>query len=280
MKFLISFLTRFVPRPVLQKISHLVLRIVAVFYRGNNKECAVCGKTFRKFLPYGRVIRRDNALCPNCLSLERHRLIWLYLERETDFFSAPMKVLHVAPEYCFIKRFKALKNLEYTTGDLESPLADVKMDILDIPFSDSTFDVVICNHTLEHVHDDMKAMREFYRVLKPGGWGILNSPINEKREKTYEDPSIILPAEREKHFGQRDHVREYGLDYTDRLSQAGFIPTTFDMIGTLPPELAQRYGLMHYEQKIAEDLVYVVNKEQRNKEQGNKEQRNKEVESE
>ena len=265
MKFLISFLTRFVPRPALQRISHLVLRIVAVFYRGNNKECSVCGKTFRKFLPYGRVIRRDNALCPNCLSLERHRLIWLYLERETDFFTAPLKVLHVAPEYCFIKRFKALKNLEYITGDLESPLADVKMDILDIPFGDSTFDVVICNHTLEHVHDDMKAMREFYRVLKPGGWGVLNSPINEKREKTYEDPSITDPAEREKHFGQRDHVREYGLDYTERLRHAGFTAQAFDLLNTLPSELVDRYGLQHYGKRTAEDLVYVVNKEQRNR---------------
>lgn len=261
MKFLISFLTRFVPRPLLQRISHLVLRIVAIFYRGNKKECSVCGRTFSKFIPYGRVIRRDNALCPNCLSLERHRLIWLYLKQETDFFSAPLKVLHVAPEYCFIRRFKALQNLDYITGDLESPLADVKMDILDIPFGDNSFDVIICNHTLEHVHDDLRAMKEFHRVLKPGGWGILNSPINEKRNATYEDPAIIDPAEREKHFGQRDHVREYGLDYIDRLRSAGFSPIAFDIIAKLSPEIVERYGLLHYEKKTAEEFVYVVNKE-------------------
>ncbi|HSG67601.1 MAG TPA: class I SAM-dependent methyltransferase [Bacteroidales bacterium] len=261
MKFLISFLTRFIPRPLLQRISHIILRMVSVFYRGNNKECTVCGKTFRKFLPYGRIVKRDNALCPSCLSLERHRMIWLYLKQETDFFTAPLKVLHVAPEYCFIKRFKALQNLDYTTGDLESPLADVKMNIQEIPFGDNTFDVVICNHTLEHVDDDIKAMQELHRVLKTGGWGILNSPINEKRERTYEDPSISDPAEREKHFGQRDHVREYGLDYTQRLRQAGFTPATFDLTATLSPEQLDRYALLHYDQKTAEDLVYKVVKE-------------------
>ena len=261
MKTLISLFTRFVPRRYMQLIAHFVLRIVAVFYIGNKKECTVCGRKFRKFLPYGRIVKRENALCPACLSLERHRLIWLFLKTRTDFFSAELKVLHVAPEYCFIKRFKALKNLDYTTGDIESPLADVKMDIREIPFGDNTFDVVICNHTLEHVVEDLQSLKEFYRVLKPGGWGILNSPINEKREITYEDFSITNPSEREKHFGQRDHVREYGLDYTHRLEQAGFKANTQDIIADLSPEEVERFGLLHYSVQIAEDLVYVVNKE-------------------
>ena len=261
MKTIISLLTRFVPRRYLQLISHFILRVVSVFYPGNKVECTVCEKSFSKFLPYGRIIKRKNALCPSCLSLERHRLIWLFLKTKTDFFSADLKVLHVAPEYCFIKRFKALKNLDYITGDLESPLADVKMDIQEIPFGDDTFDVVICNHTLEHVDDDRKAMKEFYRVLKPGGWGILSSPINEKRDTTYEDASITDPKEREKHFGQRDHVREYGLDYTTRLEEAGFKANTQDIIAGLSPEEVERYALLHYEKQTAEDLVYLVNKE-------------------
>ena len=171
-------------------------------------------------------------------------------------------MLHVAPEYCFIKRFKALPNLDYTTGDLESPLADIKMDIREIPFGDDTFDVVICNHTLEHVVEDLLAMKELYRVLKPGGWGILNSPINEKRDVTYEDFSITDPKEMEKHFGQRDHVREYGLDYTDRLNKAGFTPNTQDVIAELTHEEVERYGLLHYNKQTAEDLIYLVNREQ------------------
>lgn len=258
MKTLISFITRFIPRRYMQRIAHLFLRMVAVFYRGNNKECTVCGKTFRRFLPYGRIIRRENALCPSCLSLERHRLIWLFLKTKTDFFSAPLKVLHVAPEYCFISRFKAMKNLEYTTGDIESPLADVKMDIRDIPFADNTFDVAICNHTLEHVVEDLDAMKEFYRVLKPGGWAILNSPINENRTSTYEDFTISDPAEREKHFGQRDHVREYGMDYGDRLAQAGFTVRVRDILSELSEEEIKRYGLLHYKHKTAEEMVYQV----------------------
>ncbi len=260
MKTIISILTRFIPRRHLQRISHFILRLISVFYRGNNKECTVCGRTFRKFLPYGRIVKRNNALCPNCLSLERHRLIWLFLKEKTNFFTAELKVLHVAPEYCFIKRFKALENLEYITGDIESPLADVKMDIRDIPFGENSFDVIICNHTLEHVVEDLQAMKEFYRVLKPGGWGILNSPINEKRDVTYEDFSITDPSEREKHFGQRDHVREYGLDYTDRLEQAGFKVDAVDILAELSPEEVERYGLLHYEKKTLEEFVFLVRK--------------------
>ncbi|NQT76395.1 MAG: class I SAM-dependent methyltransferase [Bacteroidetes bacterium] len=258
MKTIISLLTRFIPRIYLQQISHFILRSISVFYAGNNKKCPVCGKKFRKFLPYGRIIKRDNALCPSCLSLERHRLMWLFLKNKTDFFSAKLKVLHVAPEYCFIKRFKALENLDYTTADLESPLADVKMDILEIPFEDDAFDVIICNHTLEHVENDLIAMKEFFRVMKPGGWGILNVPINEEREQTYEDHSITNPKEREKHFGQRDHVREYGLDYTDRLSEAGFTPETCDIIADLTAEEVERFALLHYGKQTAEDKIYFV----------------------
>jgi len=266
MKTIISILTRFVPRRYLQVVSHFILRLLSVFYIGNKKECTVCGRKFRKLLPYGRIVKRDNALCPNCLSLERHRQMWLFLKTGTDFFTAELKVLHVAPEYCFIKRFKALPNLDYTTGDIESPLADVKMDIREIPFDDNTFDVVICNHTLEHVKEDLQSMKEFYRVLKPGGWGILNSPINEKRDVTYEDFSITDPAEREKHFGQRDHVREYGLDYTTRLAEAGFTVNTRDILADLSPEEVERYALLHYDKQTAEDLIYLVNREQRSKE--------------
>lgn len=260
MKTIISILTRFIPRRYLQVVSHFILRMVSVFYIGNKKECTVCGRRFRKFLPYGRIIKRENALCPNCLSLERHRLIWLFLKTKTNFFSDDLRVLHVAPEYCFIKRFKSLKNLDYTTGDIESPLADVKMDIRDIPFEDDQFDVIICNHTLEHVIEDLLAMKEFYRVLKPGGWGILNSPINENREKTYEDFSITDPAEREKHFGQRDHVREYGLDYGKRLSEAGFKVSEIDILSELSDEEVMRYGLLHYDKKTAEELIFQVHK--------------------
>lgn len=159
MKSLISWTIRYIPRKYLQLFSHVLLRIASAFYIGNNVQCPICNRRFRKFLPYGRVAR-ENALCPNCLGLERHRLMWLFLQEETGFFTQKLKVLHVAPELCFLNRFEVLGNLDYLTGDLESPLAKIKMDIHQIPFPDNTFDVVFCNHVLEHVESDLDACRK------------------------------------------------------------------------------------------------------------------------
>ena len=243
MKTIISFLIRNIPRKYLQLFSHWVLKMVSIFYRGNRVQCPVCEKKFRQFLPYGRKAR-SNALCPNCLSLERHRLMYLFLNRKTDFFSAPLKVLHVAPEICFIDRFESQKNLDYITADIESPLAKVKMDIHEIPFEDETFDVAFCNHVMEHVADDHQAMSELYRVLKPGGWAIIQIPLfHPLPEITYEDPSITSPKEREKAFGQNDHVRLYGLDYPDRLTAVGFDVTPDKFQDSLPAEESARYAL-------------------------------------
>jgi len=177
MKSIISFLLRNVPRKYLQMFSHRILAVVAIFYYGKKVECAVCEKTYRKFLPYGRLKSRKNALCPNCLSLERHRLLWLFLKDKTDFFSQKLRVLHVAPELCFITRFEKMDNLEYVTGDLDSPLAKVKMDLHQIPFENNDFDVVFCNHVMEHVNNDLQAMTEIHRILKPAGWAIIQVPF-------------------------------------------------------------------------------------------------------
>ncbi len=243
MKSIISFVLRKIPRKYLQIISPLALKVVAVFYMGNNVQCPISGTTYRKFLPYGRNPARPNALCPDSLSLERHRLMWLFLKNKTNFFSASLKVLHIAPEHCFINRFEAMKNLEYITADIESPLAKVKMDIHEIPFADNTFDVSFCNHVMEHVEDDIRAMSEIRRVLKPGGWAIIQSPLDLERETTYEDPSITSPAERERIFGQNDHVRVYGKDYKKRLERAGFDVTEDKYVMELDPSLVKRYAL-------------------------------------
>jgi SAM-dependent methyltransferase len=255
MKKLISLLIRFVPRPLLQRVSHIGLRVLAIFYRGNNVECPISGRTYRKFLPYGRINPRDNALCPDSLSLERHRLLWLYLKNKTNFFTDRIKFLHVAPELCFMDRFDTMSNLEYITGDLVSPLAKVKMDLHQIPFSSDTFDVVMANHVMEHVRDDITCMKEIYRVLKPGGWAIMQVPSDYSLEKTYENPAITKPADREKHFGQRDHVRQYGLDYNKRLEQAGFKVLVDDYVKQLPEEKVCRYALPK------EELIYFCTKE-------------------
>ena len=243
MKQLIRFVLRHVPRRYIQRVVHLCTPLVGLFYAGSRVQCPVCGNRYRKFMPYGYVNSRENALCPHCLALERHRLMWLYLQNETDFFEAPARVLHIAPEYCFLKRFGRLPQLDYVTADLESPLAKVKMDVQRIPFPDGEFDVIFCNHILEHVDDDRQAMRELFRVMRPGGWGIMLSPVNPDRETTYEDPSITDPVQRELHFGQKDHLRDYGRDYGERLAEAGFDVEEIDYIRFLSPEAAALYGL-------------------------------------
>ena len=221
MKKLIRFLVRKIPRPILIRLSGLFSILVRPFYIGNNVTCPVCGKSFRKFLPYGYGKAMDNRLCPNCLSLERHRLLWLYLKEKTNFFTAPLKVLHFAPEQLFLKRFRALKNLDYTTADLDSPIADLHLDVTAIDQPSDTYDVVICNHVLEHVSDANKAFSEIKRILKPDGWAILLVPINPDVD-TFEDPSITDPKERQRLFGQYDHVRQFGRDYAEVLRKAGF----------------------------------------------------------
>jgi SAM-dependent methyltransferase len=244
MKKIIGFIVRKVPRKYLQRISGIGLKVLGLFYSGSTVTCPICEKNYREFLPYGRIRSRANALCPNCLSLERHRLIWLYLKTTTDFFSGPLDVLHIAPEACFIPRFEKLHSKKYITADIESPLAKVKMDIHQIPFGANHFDVVLCNHVLEHVNDDVQAMKEIHRVLKPGGFAILQVPFFPPLpEVTIEDHSVTDPKEREKLFGQDDHVRKYGLDYTKRMERAGLQPVEDLYVNSLGDEERHRFGL-------------------------------------
>ena len=243
----IKYILNTIPRPYLIKMSYWVRPFLALYLRGKKYEDPIDGKTFRKFLPYGYGSPRANVLSPSTLSLERHRLLWLYLTRETDFFSKPLKVLHVAPEQAFYKRFKNQKNLTYITTDLYSPLADVKADLCALPFEDNSFDVIFCNHVLEHIPDDAQAMRELYRVMKKGGWGIFQVPQDINRAHTFEDDTITDPAERTRIFGQYDHVRVYGLDYFDRLRQVGFEVEEIAYSTPFTAEEIERYRIVPQE---------------------------------
>ncbi|WP_271767632.1 class I SAM-dependent methyltransferase [Aquimarina algiphila] len=222
MKKLFKFILNTIPRPLLIRLSYIARPIIALFLRGKTYTDPIDGKSFSKFLPYGYGKQRENVLSPSTLSLERHRLLWLYLKNETDFFTTTSKVLHFAPEQAFYKRFRKLQHLEYTTTDLNSPLADVKADICNLPFKDNEYDIIFCNHVLEHIPDDTKAMKELFRVLKPGGMAILQIPQDLNRATTFEDDSITDPQERAKIFGQYDHVRVYGRDYFEKLRAIGF----------------------------------------------------------
>jgi hypothetical protein len=256
MKKLYKYLLNKLPRPILIRLSYVFKIFAPLVYKGDKVECPVCEKKFSKFLSYGsNIAHRDNVLCPYDLTLERHRVMWLFLKNKSDFFTKPnLKVMHIAPEQCFHGKFKKQKNLDYTTGDLLSPIADLHFDLHDIPLEDNQYEVIFCNHVMEHVKDDLQCMKELYRIMKPGGWGILQVPIDASRNETYEDWSITTPAEREKHFLQYDHVRLYGLNYPKRLEEAGFKVDIIDFSEDLPTEVFERYRIPK------EELLYVVRK--------------------
>jgi SAM-dependent methyltransferase len=239
-----KYILKFLPRKFLIKYSFLITPILRIIFRGKKYTDPIDDSNYSKFLSYGYKTVRKNALCPGTLSLERHRLLWLYLDRETNFLSSNLKVLHVAPEQVFYKKFKKLKNWEYFTFDLNSPIADIKGDLISTNFKDEYFDLIICNHVLEHIEDDKSALDEMYRILKYNGISILQVPINVKRENTFEDLSIKSKIQREKYFGQYDHVREYGLDFKDRVEQAGFKVEIINYSKKISQDLVIKYGLM------------------------------------
>ena len=255
LKSIFKLALNYIPRPLLIKLSIWIRPLLAWFYKGNNFTDPIDGRSFRKFLPYGYQNQRENVLSPSTLSLERHRLLWLWLKNETDFFSNNYKVLHFAPEQSFYSRFKKMNNLDYVTTDLNSPLADVHADICALPFENETFDIILCNHVLEHINDHKQAIKELYRVLKKGGFGILQVPLDINRECTYEDNSITNPEERAKLFGQYDHVRVYGMDFFELLSGFGFRVEAISYAKSLEDKQIHRYALNY------EELLPVVYKE-------------------
>ena len=216
------------PRSFLQRVAGWAVPVVGLLYIGKGKECPLCGCRRRKFLPYGYVSPRENALCPNCLALERHRLLWLWLLRESDIGRGAValpRLLHIAPEVALMRKFRKMYSSQpdrYITADLESPLADMHFDVQQIPMGDGEVDTIICNHILEHVEDASKALRELYRILRPNGWAVILSPVDLEHEHTFEDDTITDPKERTRIFGQYDHRRIYGRDYVERLAAVGF----------------------------------------------------------
>ena len=227
-----------------ERRHRLLGTIRGVRYRGDLVECPCCESSFSRFLPHRG---RSQAKCPRCGALERHRVLWLFLERETDLFERPGAMLHVAPEYTFLRRFSRTSGLRYVTGDFDSALADVQLDVMDLPFEVESFDFLICNHVLEHVDDDRLALSEINRVLKPGGWAILMCPVDYRRATTLEDPEVVTPQDRHRVFGQSDHARLYGRDYGDRLAAAGFDVRAESYLDAFDEETIGRLGLRREE---------------------------------
>ena len=237
-----AILKEIIPRKYLIRVKNIYLFMRSIFYAGNKYYCPCCEGRFSKFLSL-KNYPESYVMCPRCESLERHRLLWMYLTEKTNMFSGKKKVLHIAPEFSFLKLLSKMNGIDYVSADKESPFAEVKMDITKIQYDDNSFDIVFCNHVLEHIPDDKKAMQEIYRVLKPGGWAILQSPVNMKLERTFEDPKVVSPRERQRIFGQRDHVRKYGKDYSERLSNCGFIVNVNGYVRELHEEKINKYKL-------------------------------------
>lgn len=237
-----SLVKALVPKRYLINVKEIYLKVRSSYYIGDNFFCPCCEGHFREFLPL-RNYPNLFVMCPRCESLERHRLLWMYFKERTNIFAENVELLHIAPEFCFQKIFEAMPNIHYITADLKSRYAKVKMDITKIQYEDNLFDAVLCNHVLEHIEEDKKAMREIFRTLKPGGWAILQSPIDLKRIETFENPNVISPEERKRFFGQSDHVRIYGRDYKEKLEHCGFNVRVDNYVKGLSNEIIDHYKL-------------------------------------
>jgi SAM-dependent methyltransferase len=228
---------RIVPRRLQRPLRNSLAVVRAPLLRGNARECPICRGSFRRFL---NAPGRPDVVCPRCYSGERHRLLWIHLRDQTEFFRAPQRVLHFAAENCFESRMRRLRNLDYLTADLEAP-ADARVDLTDVSFPDESFDVVLCLHVLEHIEDDRVAMRELRRILRPGGFAVVDVPLGESDE-TFE-PDTRDPRERFRLLGQHDHVRFYGReDLRLRLQAAGFDVSVERLAAELSPSQRERLG--------------------------------------
>lgn len=234
-----SKIKEIIPFSLGKKLRGIWQRTMSIYYYGHKYECPFCGNTFRKLLAGGfdlsviiekEIIgagRRDNCVCPRCYSTDRDRLIHFYLKNSSPIFDQNLDLLHIAPSGGLKALLSTLKNINYQSGVKYHEgfyySKDISMiDVTKLSFNDESFDVILCNHVLEHIHDDRKAMSELFRVLKPGGWAILQVPISNILDVTYENSAITDPKDRENHFGQFDHVRIYGKDYVKRLNASGF----------------------------------------------------------
>ena len=235
-----------------------LLRVLRpLLYRGDGVSCPCCRNDFSRLVTHRGV---PNVRCPSCGSMERHRLLWLYLQQRTDVQTRRYRVLHMAPEASIQRILRRLPNIEYISADLDSWRADVHCDIQDLPFPDESFDIVICNHVLEHIPDDRGAMSELVRVMAPGAWAVLMCPIARQRAMTFEDPEVRTPADALRAYGQEDHVRLYGSDYRSRLEDAGLVVSVDRFLDDIAPEVIERYALRRTHDLFEEDDIYIGRK--------------------
>lgn len=234
---------RLIPRKTRFRLLILKSRLKTPFYLGSKITCNVCGLTFRKMETYGND-KRPNAKCPNCLSLERTRVLWLFLTKNIfPRLNDQAHVLHFAPELGIKKRMQKMKNIRYINADIDSLFADSVMDITDIPSGKEDFDLIICSHVLGHVPDEPKAISEMYRVLKPGGIALIMSLVDDSLENTYENSNVCSASDRLLHYTENNLVRLHGRDFRNRIANGGFQVEEIDFVQVLGPEISAKYSL-------------------------------------
>jgi SAM-dependent methyltransferase len=228
-----------IPRWLLE----VLLTLRALPFVGTRYTCPCCGWRLRAFTHGGGSFRvRHLGYCPRCNAKARHRRIWLYLEQRTNLFSDRLRLLHVSPKYSLSRRFTTMPNLNYVGVDIDDCRnIHAKMDLTAIPIRSDTFDAAICVHVLEEIEQDRKAMRELFRVMKPGGWAMISVPT-QLDQKTFEDPTIITPQGRQRAFGETAHVRVYGYDLIERLEEYGF-RVQLDLGKDVEQQTKKNYGL-------------------------------------
>jgi len=259
MKALVKYL---IPFQVVVRLKNAKQSFESLFFKGKNYDCPFCGGRYRKFLPGGenhpffkdnKIIgggRRINMLCPRCHSTDRDRLIYHYLTYNTLLSKPDISLLHIAPEPCLKNYLKKFSNITYTSGDkFEKGYKGfyydndtLQLDLTSLAFSDNSFDIIICNHVLEHIVNEKQALNEIYRVLKPGGWAILQVPVASELAQTIEN-NADSDELRALLYGQRDHVRLYGLDYLSRLEKHGFIVNEWSPSNYFDQNFLNRYAI-------------------------------------
>lgn len=265
-----NLINKFFPKfliNIFKYFYHWYLRIIfPLFNRGKNFYCPICDRYFGKLVSDGLDLPifkekqivgggfYKNALCPVCLSDQRERLAYLYLKNKTNIFNSNLKVLHIAPERNIKKKLQENKKIDYTSFDKVSDWADLKGDVMNMSFENDSFDVVICNHVLEHVDDDIKAISEIYRILKPNGWAMLQVPIALDLDTKFEDYNIKTEKDREKFYAQKDHQRLYGKDYDNILENLGFKVDIVDLQAEIGQDSIKNYVLFENEK------IYIANK--------------------
>jgi SAM-dependent methyltransferase len=247
-----SILKAVIPKKAREALRESAKRLA---HAGGPFECVYCGSSVKDWAPRGvqsEVIERLDivptgyrmATCPFCQSYDRDRLLFLFLKSKTTLFSKPIRLLHIAPELTLAGKIVECPTIDYLSGDIDGHLAMQAMDVTNLKLDTGSFDAVICNHVLEHVPDDRRAMSELLRVLKPGGWAVLQVPIATKLDATIEDPSAASDEERLARFGQIDHVRVYAMaDYLSRLDESGWDVEVIDFSAELGEAAVRKFGL-------------------------------------